>query len=79
VNRIIASSSINIFLFLENTGNFIPNDEVHLYCLHFVYLPLINAVLIEGIAQWNDHPLPTETNFKSTSNVDARNASIEIF
>ena len=62
VNRVVVSRFINIFLFLENTGNFIPNDEVHLYCLHFVYLPLINAALTELVAQWNDHPLSTENN-----------------
>ena len=39
-----------------------PTDEVHLYCLHIVYLPLINAALSELSAQWNDHPVSTNSN-----------------
>ena len=62
VNRIVVSRFLNIFLFLENRGAFIPTDEVHLYCLHIVYLPLINAALTEFVAQWSDHPVTTETN-----------------
>jgi hypothetical protein len=50
VNRIVVSRFLNIFLFLENTGNFTPTNEAHLYCLHIVYLPLINAALSELVA-----------------------------
>ena len=62
VNRIVVSRFLNIFLFLENSGNFVPTNEVHLYCLHIVYLPLINAALSELTAQWNDHPVSTNSN-----------------
>jgi hypothetical protein len=62
VNRIVVSRFLNIFLFLENTGNFTPTNEAHLYCLHIVYLPLINAALSELVAQWNDHPVSTNSN-----------------
>ena len=60
VNRIVVSRFLNIFLFLENTGNFTPTNEAHLYCLHIVYLPLINAALSELVA--NDHPVSTNSN-----------------
>ena len=63
VNRIVMSRFLNVFLFLENRGVFIPTDEIHLYCLHIVYRPLINAALAEFAAQWNDHLVTTETNF----------------
>ena len=63
VNRIVVSRFLNIFLFLENRGVFIPTDEAHLYCLHIDYRPLINAALAEFVAQWNDHPVTTETNY----------------
>lgn len=63
VNRIVVSRFLNIFLLLENRGLFIPTDEAHLYCLHIVYRPLINAALAEFVAQWNDHLVTTETNF----------------
>ena len=63
VNRIVVRRFLNIFLFLENRGALIPTDEAHLYCLHIVYRPLINAALAEFVAQWNDHPVTTETNY----------------
>ena len=63
VNRVVVSRFLNIFLFLENRGAFDPNEEVHLYCLHLVYLPLINEALSELSRQWNDHPVTTESNY----------------
>lgn len=39
-----------------------PLAEVHLYCLHFVYLHHINRALIEFVQQWNQHPVSTEEN-----------------
>lgn len=63
VNRLIVSRFLNIFLYLENSGAFIPDDEVHLYCLHAVYLPLINLTLRELTEQWNDHPISSETSY----------------
>ena len=45
VNRVVVSRFLNIFLFLESNGAFNPDDEMHLYCLHAVYMPLINSAL----------------------------------
>lgn len=36
-----------------------PLDEIHLFCLHFVFLPRINASLSEFKQQWNYHGLRT--------------------
>ena len=63
VNRIVVSRFLNIFLILETRGAFVPTNVAHLYCLHIVYLPMINAALTELAAQWNDHPVTNETNF----------------
>lgn len=63
VNRIIVSRFLNIFLYLETRGVFSGDNEAHLYCLHIVYLPLINNALGELTSQWNDHPVTTSTNF----------------
>ena len=38
-------------------------NEVHLYCLHLVYIPLINRALQEFKDQWNSHPVSTEENY----------------
>lgn len=63
MNRIVVSRFLNIFLYLENHNVLDPCDEVHPYCLQFVYLDLINEALSEFSSQWNNHPLTTETNF----------------
>ena len=63
VNRIVVSRFLNNFLYLENHNVFDPCNELHLYCLHFVYLDLINEALNEFCGEWNNHPLTTQTNF----------------
>ena len=63
VNRIICSRFLNIFLFLEQRGLFDTSNEIHLYCLHLVYVKLINEALDEFVGQWNNHPVSTECNF----------------
>jgi len=63
VNRVLVSRFLNIFLFLEQRTILDTTSEVHLYCLHLVYLPLINEAIDEFIGQWNNHPVTTESNF----------------
>ena len=63
VNRIVVSRFLNIFLYLESNNVFNPCNEVHLFCLHLVYLDLINGALNEFCSEWNNHPVTTETNF----------------
>ena len=63
VNRVIVSRFTNIFLFLEQMNVFGGTSESHLYCLHLVYLPLINQALTELMHQWYDHPVTTECNY----------------
>ncbi|XP_073229075.1 uncharacterized protein [Porites lutea] len=63
VNRVIVSRFLNIFLFLEQSGILDPTDEVHLFCLHLVYIPLINNAINQFIGQWNNHPVSTQCNF----------------
>ncbi|CAB4038688.1 Hypothetical predicted protein [Paramuricea clavata] len=63
VNRVICSRFLNIFLFLEQRNLFDPSNELHFYCLHLVYVKLINKALEEFIGQWNNHPVSTECNF----------------
>ena len=63
VNRIVISRFLNIFLYLETRDVLQPLNEVHLFCLHFVYIDLINHALEVFTNQWNNHPVTTETNF----------------
>ena len=61
VNCIVCSRFVNIFAYLES---FIldVNNELHLFVLHFVYIPLINHALQELKESWNNHALSTERN-----------------
>ena len=47
------------FKFLEENTLLDSLNEVHLFCLHFVYLPRINASLEEFRNQWNYHGIRT--------------------
>lgn len=63
VNSVIESRFLNIFLFLEQRGVLDVTSEVQLFCLHLVYIPLINKATEEVIGQWNNHPVTTQCNF----------------
>ena len=52
----------NLFYYLEHS-NFLDGDnEQHLWALHYVSLPRINAALYKFVQQWNNHGLRTEHN-----------------
>ena len=63
VNIIIVSRFLKIFLYLENHGVLDASNEVHLYCLHLVYVGLIKKTLDTFSGQCNNHPVTTEMNF----------------
>ena len=65
-NRIIASRFVNIFLYLEQQNVFIPDNELHLFALHLVYLPLINGASNSFVEQWNSHPVTSPSNYTPT-------------
>ncbi|XP_070573502.1 uncharacterized protein [Ptychodera flava] len=44
---------------LEDEGLLDPTNEVHLFCLHFAYLPRINRALEVFAGGWNAHGLRT--------------------
>ncbi|KAI5628651.1 hypothetical protein C0J50_10599, partial [Silurus asotus] len=50
----------NLFYFLESKGIVDKDNEMHLWVLHYVYLPRINRDLTAFIRQWNNHGLRTE-------------------
>ena len=52
----------HLFNYMEDTGILDPDNEVHLFCLHFVFIPRINSSLAQFMTMWNDHPLRTESN-----------------
>lgn len=58
-----------LFYFMESNNILDPLNEVHMYALHYVYLPRIQRSIEEFTLQWNNHPLSSEHN-KSLSEVD---------
>ena len=62
VHRVVARQFHNLFYFLESTNQLNPLSEMHLYALHYVYIPRINRALEEFILQHINHPLRTEHN-----------------
>ena len=59
VNRVSSAIYIDLFRFLEGYGLLDSLNELHLYALHFVYVPRIRASLEEFRSQWNHHGLRT--------------------
>jgi hypothetical protein len=59
VNRVSSAVYIDLLHFLEGYGLLDSLSEMHLYALHFVYLPRISASLQEFRGQWNHHGLRT--------------------
>lgn len=51
-----------IFETMEEEGLLNILDDVHLFCLHYVYLARINKSLKEFVDQMNHHPVSTEKN-----------------
>lgn len=62
VNRIVCRPYRNIFYYLESEHLLDPLNDIHLYCLHRVYIPKINHSLLEFCRQINNHPMRTERN-----------------
>lgn len=48
-----------LFYFVENQAMLDPLNEVHLYALHFVYLPRINRAIDTFRDAWNHHGIRT--------------------
>lgn len=60
LNRVVSRHYINIFSFMEEQGLLDSLNELHLFCLHYVYLPRIEQAVVEFISQWNNHGLSTQ-------------------
>ena len=50
------------FAYLEDRGLLDPLNELHLFALHYTYIPRINKCLKEFKNQWQSHPLSSEGN-----------------
>ena len=60
MHRCITSVYYRLFYFLEEHGLLIPINDMHIFSLHYVYLPRINQALQEFVQSWNHHGMQTE-------------------
>lgn len=51
-----------LFTFMEEIGILNINNDVHIFCLHFVFIPLIRKHLSDFLNGWNHHGLSTESS-----------------
>lgn len=51
------------FYAMESTGILQVNDDVHLFCLHLVFIPRINKALNEFTEAFNHHKMRTERSW----------------
>ena len=50
---------------MEEAGILDKNNILHLFSLHYVFLPRINTALDAFVEAWNLHPVRTERNLKN--------------
>lgn len=46
----------NIFNYMESEGVLNPDNYIHLFCPHYVFIPRINASINAFREAWNQHP-----------------------
>ena len=52
----------DLFSFMESLDILDPNDDLHIFCLHFVFIPRINRQLSYWKNSWINHPMRSEHN-----------------
>ena len=55
-----------LFQYLEDMNMLNIDNDLHIFCLQYIFLPRINNSLQEFISMWNNHPLGTERNMSPT-------------
>ena len=62
VYQVGTSVFYDLFHMLESDGLLDPENDNHLFCLHFVYLPVINDILGKFARSWLNHKVRTAGN-----------------
>ncbi len=60
LNRVVSYYYSDLFTFMENQGILDSLCELHVFCLHFIFLPRIQRAVREFRDMWNNHRLSTE-------------------
>ena len=62
VYQIVLSVFYDLFLSLEENRYLDIDSNDHLYCLHFLYKPLLNKMLADFSSSWMNHKIRTARN-----------------
>lgn len=49
-----------LFYYMEANAILDIDNEIHIFCLHYVFIARVNASLRHFIEAWNNHPLSSE-------------------
>ena len=49
-----------LFMYMGSLDILDADDEIHFFCLHYIFIPRINNKLNRWVQAWNSHPLRTE-------------------
>jgi hypothetical protein len=52
----------SVFQYLEENGYLDLSNNIHMFCLHYIFEPRINTHLQSFIQSWNNHPIRTARN-----------------
>ncbi|XP_028395042.1 uncharacterized protein LOC114519163 isoform X2 [Dendronephthya gigantea] len=52
----------SVFFYMEEAGYLDLSNEVHMFCLHYVFIDRINKHISHFVNGWNDHPIRTAQN-----------------
>ncbi len=63
VFRVVLKMFYSCFYWLEENGHLDSTDGLHLFALHYTFLPRINEALEQFVTGWNNHPVRTERNW----------------
>lgn len=62
MHRCVTVLFYKLFYFMEHHDLLDPLNEMHLYALHYVFIPRINQALSEFMHGWNHHPIRSAHN-----------------
>ncbi|CAB4441421.1 unnamed protein product [Rhizophagus irregularis] len=62
VHRVIVMLFSSIFYFLEDNYSLNIENSIHMFALHYIFIPRINFALETFIQSWNYHSLRTESH-----------------
>ena len=60
MHRCVTSAYYRLFYYLEHNKLLNPLDTLHLFALHYIYIPRINQALQLFLEAWNHHGVRTE-------------------